>query len=130
MMVLLVCLGSITVSGQLIAKVDWRVVTVAILTLALIRPLIGWLSLLGSGHPTGESVVIAVFGIRGLGSVYYLAYATGHAKFEQTATLWATVLLIVIVSIVVHGIAVTPTMRWIDMRRSRSNRKPRSQSVH
>jgi NhaP-type Na+/H+ or K+/H+ antiporter len=86
--------------------------------------------LLGSGHPAGESVVIAVFGIRGLGSIYYLAYATGHAEFEQTATLWATVLLIVIVSIVVHGIAVTPTMRWIDMRRSRSNRKPRTQSVH
>jgi NhaP-type Na+/H+ or K+/H+ antiporter len=40
------------------------------------------------------------------------------------------VLLIVIVSIVVHGIAVTPTMRWIDIRRSRSNRKPRSRSVH
>lgn len=74
--------------------------------------------------------MIAVFGIRGLGSIYYLAYAAGQAEFEHVETLWATVLLIVIVSIIVHGIAVTPTMRWIDMRRSRSQREPRARSVH
>jgi NhaP-type Na+/H+ or K+/H+ antiporter len=106
------------------------VLSVAVLTLVLVRPVIAWLSLLGLGHPLGESLVIAVFGIRGLGSIYYLTYASGQAKFEHIETLWATVLLIVIVSIIVHGIAVTPTMRWVDMRRSGSQRKPRSQSVH
>ena len=130
MMVLLVCLGSIAASGQLLVEIDWRVLSVAVLTLVLVRPLIAWLSLLGSGHPMGESLVIAAFGIRGLGSIYYLAYAAGQAKFEHVETLWATVLLIVIASIIVHGIAVTPTMRRIDMRRSSSRRKPSAQSVH
>jgi NhaP-type Na+/H+ or K+/H+ antiporter len=75
-MVLLVCLGSIAASGPLFANIDWRIVAVAALTLAVIRPALGWLSLVGTGHTTGESIIIAIFGIRGLGSIYYLAYAT------------------------------------------------------
>jgi sodium/hydrogen antiporter len=124
MMVLLVCLGSIAVSGPLLANIDWRVSVVAFLTLALVRPLLGWLSLLGSPRSTGENLVIAVFGIRGLGSIYYLAYATGHAEFGGVEILWATVLLIILTSIVVHGVAVTPTMRWIDG--TRKSEPPRS----
>ncbi len=118
MMVLLVYLGSIAVSGPLLANIDWRVVTVAVLTLVVVRPMLGWLSLLGSSRSTGENLIIAVFGIRGLGSIYYLAYATGHAHFEKLDVVWATVLLIILTSIVVHGIAVTPTMRWIDSTRN------------
>lgn len=117
MMVLLVCLGSIAVSGPLLANIDWRVMAVAVLTLVVVRPILGWLSLLGSSRSTGENLIIAVFGIRGLGSIYYLAYATGHAHFERLDVVWATVLLIILTSIVVHGIAVTPTMRWIDSTR-------------
>lgn len=124
MMVLLVCLGSVAVSGQLLAAVDWRVGVVAVLALLLVRPLIGWLCLVGSGHSPGETAVIAVFGIRGLGSIYYLAYATGQAEFDGFETIWATVVLIVLASIVVHGITVTPTMRWIDRRGPSSSGEP------
>ncbi|MFW8607857.1 cation:proton antiporter [Rhizobium beringeri] len=130
MMVLLVCLGSIAASGQLLGGIHWRVAVVALLAIVFVRPVIGWLSLIGSGHPPGESLIIAVFGIRGLGSIYYLAYATGHAEFEHVETVWATVLLIVLTSIVVHGIAVTPAMRWIDGRRSRARRKQQAHAVH
>lgn len=130
MMVLLVCLGSIAASGELLAEVNWHIVVVVAVVLAVIRPAIGWLSLLGSRHTALESIAIAVFGIRGLGSIYYLAYATGLADFEGNGTLWATVLLIVIVSVVVHGIAVTPTMRLIDLHRTKTERQSREQSVH
>ncbi|TAX46256.1 cation:proton antiporter [Rhizobium leguminosarum] len=130
MMVLLVCLGSIAASGQLLEGIDWRVAVVAFLAIVFVRPTIGWLSLIGSGHPPGESLIIAVFGIRGLGSIYYLAYATGQAEFERVETVWTTVLLIVLTSIVVHGIAVTPAMRWIDGRRSRARRRQTAHAVH
>ncbi|MDV4181538.1 cation:proton antiporter [Rhizobium brockwellii] len=130
MMVLLVCVGSIAASGQLLEGIDWRVAVVAFLAIVFVRPIIGWLSLIGSGHPPGESLIIAVFGIRGLGSIYYLAYATGQAEFERVETVWTTVLLIVLTSIVVHGIAVTPAMRWIDGRRSRARRKQTAHAVH
>jgi NhaP-type Na+/H+ or K+/H+ antiporter len=129
MMVLLVCFGSIAASGQLLAVVDWRVLVVVVLAIVVVRPIIGWVSLIGAGHASGETAIIAVFGIRGLGSVYYLAYATGQAEFESVQIVWATVLLIVLVSIVAHGIAVTPAMRWVDGRRLRARRKQPKSSV-
>ncbi len=58
--------------------------------------------------------MIAAFGIRGIGSFYYLAYATTKADFPQTELIWATVALVVIVSVVVHGVAATPVMRMLD----------------
>jgi sodium/hydrogen antiporter len=130
MMVLLVCLGSIVATGTILVAVDWRVALVAALTLLAVRPLSGWLCLLGTGYPAGEKLVISVFGIRGLGTIYYLAYATGQAEFDNADAIWATGILIVLLSIVVHGIAVTPTMNWIDATRSKTQEPPGKSSVH
>ncbi|GAB3803596.1 hypothetical protein [Micromonospora zhanjiangensis] len=58
--------------------------------------------------------MIALFGIRGIGSFFYLAYATTHADFPQADLLWATVGLVVIVSVVLHGVAATPVMQLLD----------------
>lgn len=124
MMVLLVCFGSIVAEGTLLALVDWRVATVATATLVFIRPLAGWLSLRGCAHPTVEKVIVSIFGIRGLGSIYYLAYASGRAEFPGIETVWATVLMIILASIFLHGIAVTPVMRWIDRKRGVDAMKP------
>ena len=80
---------------------------------------------MGSPQPAKEKAVIAFFGIRGLGSFYYLAYATGQAQFERTELLWVTICLVVLASIVLHGIAVTPTMRHLDQSpKPRSTRRP------
>ena len=84
----------------------------------LVRPLLGWISFIGSGQFHEEEIIIAVSGIRGLKSIYYLVYATAYAEFQGAETVWATVLLIVVASIFVHGVAVTPTMRGIDDGRS------------
>lgn len=64
------------------------------------------------------------FGIRGLGSVYYLAYAINHGLPEEVATeLFAIVLNLVLASVVLHGISVTPIMntyeRTLERRRQR-----------
>jgi len=103
MMLLLVCFGSAVAEGKLISFVDWRVVVVAGLVLAVVRPVCGWISMLGCPHPTAEKLIIAVFGVRGLGSIYYLAYASGKVQFEAIETVWSTVFLIILVSIVLHG---------------------------
>lgn len=124
MMVLLVCFGSIVAEGSLLQKVDWRVAVVAVVTLSLVRPLAGWISLIGCRHSVAEKAIVSVFGIRGLGSIYYLAYASGKVQFEGIETIWATVLVIILASIVLHGIAVTPVMRWIDRRRGVDKMKP------
>jgi NhaP-type Na+/H+ or K+/H+ antiporter len=64
--------------------------------------------------------VIAFFGIRGIGSFYYLAYATATVTFPNSAELWALIGFVVIVSVVVHGISATPVMKRLDRRHERT----------
>jgi NhaP-type Na+/H+ or K+/H+ antiporter len=119
MMILLVVLGGAITGGGLLAEVTWPVVAFALATLFLVRPLSGWIGLWGRPEPADEKAVIAFFGIRGLGSVYYLAYALGRAPFEEPGLLWSAVGLIILISIVLHGVTVTPVMRRLDRRRTR-----------
>jgi NhaP-type Na+/H+ or K+/H+ antiporter len=68
---------------------------------------------------------MAWFGIRGIGSIYYLMYAIDHgiqpALAQQLLSLTAAV---VVTSIVVHGISVTPLMAWYEKRRSQRRKSP------
>ncbi|MHA6688116.1 cation:proton antiporter [Mesorhizobium sp. A556] len=117
MMALLVCFGAAIAEGTIFAALSWPVILTGALILMVVRPLSAWIGLSGLSMPSREKRVIAFFGIRGLGSFYYLAYAFGQAKFEQTDILWVTVCFVVLVSIMMHGIAVTPVMRRLDDRR-------------
>ena len=117
MMVLLVCFGAAIAEGSVFGAVTPAVVAVTALTLLVVRPVCGWIGLLGTPAPLRERAVIAFFGIRGLGSFYYLAFALGMAEFDQPRVLWATVCLVVLVSIVMHGMLVTPVMHRLDRLR-------------
>ena len=126
MMVLLVIFGGALVNGELLAALDWRVVAFAAFAIFLVRPVAGWIGLSHAGCPTGERAAISFYGIRGLGSVYYLAYALSHgpdagAQFERPDLLWTVVSLTVAISIALHGVTVTPVMRWLDRRTGRAD---------
>lgn len=69
----------------------------------LVRPLAGWLSLLGGRLRGGERVVVAAYGVRGVGSIYYLSYAGSHAELTNEAELWAITGATILVSTVAHG---------------------------
>jgi sodium/hydrogen antiporter len=103
-----VIIGGLLADSHLPAEAIWFVP----LLLLVIRPVSVWLGLLGSHSSGAQRGLIAWFGIRGIGSVYYLAYAVQHglepALAERIAALTLTA---VAVSIVVHGISVTPLMR-------------------
>lgn len=114
MMVLLVCFGAALAGGHLLRGLTWSAAAFAMAALLVVRPLSGWLGTMGSGHGRGERAVVSFFGIRGLGTVYYLAYALGHARFEDTDLIWATASLTVLVSIVMHGVLVTPALGLLD----------------
>ncbi|ASW04741.1 sodium:proton antiporter [Rhizobium sp. 11515TR] len=124
MMLLLVCFGSVIAEGSLMSHVDWRMVTVAILLLAVVRPLAGFISLLGCKLPMNEKWIISIFGIRGLGSIYYLAFASARGSFAAIETVWTTIFIIILVSISIHGVASRPVMRWIDRKRGVDAMKP------
>lgn len=117
MMVLLVLLGGAMTGGQLFRALSWDVVVFGLLTLFVVRPLAGWIGLLGTHPPPGEKMAISFFGIRGLGSIYYLAYGLNHAQFDKADVLWSAAGFIILVSVVLHGITVTPVMRHLDHRR-------------
>ncbi|WFU12427.1 cation:proton antiporter (plasmid) [Rhizobium sp. CB3090] len=124
MMLLLVCFGSVIAEGAILSHIDWRIAAVAVMTLAIVRPISGWISLIGAVQPRAEKAIVSIFGIRGLGSIYYLAYASGKASFEHIEIVWNTVFLIVLISVAAHGIAVTPVMRWIDRERGVDSMRP------
>jgi NhaP-type Na+/H+ or K+/H+ antiporter len=116
---LLLLLGGAVVSG-LLEPLTWPAALAGLALILVIRPLTGFLSLRGAPGRTAEHWVIATFGIRGIGSFYYLAYAVSHATFPNVDVVWATVAFVVVVSVVLHGVAVTPVMRLLDRSNERS----------
>ncbi len=124
---LLLLFGGAVVSG-LLAPLTWPAALVALALVFLVRPLVGWLSLRGAPGRPAEHWVIAAFGIRGIGSFYYLAYATSQADFPGEPLLWATAGLAVVVSVVVHGIAATPVMALLDRAGERTTDTSRAKS--
>lgn len=110
---LLLLLGGAVVGG-LLAPLTWQAATAGLVLIFLVRPVAAFASLRGAPGTTAEHWVIAAFGIRGIGSFYYLAYAMTHANFPRSDLLWATTGFVVVVSAILHGIAATPVMRYLD----------------
>jgi sodium/hydrogen antiporter len=117
--VILVLLGGAIARG-LLAGIGWRDLLVAAAFLLLVRPLAGWIGLARGKTGPRERAALAFFGIRGIGSLYYVAYALGEGAFgEQSARVWALVGLVVALSIVLHGATTAPAMDWLDRFRQR-----------
>jgi len=91
--------------GTYAASIAWYHVVIAASLVFLVRPLSGWIALVGTDLPPRERLVTAVFGVRGIGSLYYLAFAAGTATLPGLADLWLTVLVTIALSAVVHGLS-------------------------
>lgn len=126
MALLLLLFGGALASG-ILAQTTMREVGFALALVLLVRPLAGWLGLLGSGLRQRERWAIALFGVRGIGSFYYLAFALNHAAFERPEALWRVVSLVVLLSIVLHGFSAKPALarldRWRQVLATRRTRR-------
>jgi NhaP-type Na+/H+ or K+/H+ antiporter len=78
-------------------------IVIAVALIILIRPVIGWISLSGSKLKGRQRLVVAAYGVRGIGSIYYLGYAGSHLDLQNEAELWATTALAIVLSTVLHG---------------------------
>jgi NhaP-type Na+/H+ or K+/H+ antiporter len=117
--VILVLLGGAIARG-LLAGIGWAEVLVALAFLLLVRPLAGWLALARGKTGPRERIAISFFGIRGVGSLYYIGFALGTGNFAaQAQELWALVGLVVAMSIVLHGATTAPVMNRLDRLRQR-----------
>lgn len=113
MMVVLILFGGAIVDGLLrpLRWEDWLVAAVIIL---IVRPVAGLIALAGVRAVFKEKLMLAFFGIRGVGSFYYMAYALNHIELQQASRLWAIVGAVCLLSILLHGLTVTPLMRSLD----------------
>ncbi len=114
---ILLLLGAAITAG-LLAPLTLAGAALGLLLVLVIRPLTAWVALARTPLRRSERWVTAAFGIRGVGSVFYLAYA-GADFATDLPWLWATVGFTVVLSVVVHGVAATPLMRMLDVRRDR-----------
>ncbi len=119
---LVLLLLGIEISGGVLDHLDWRGVLVGVALLFVIRPLSGILALgvrprrtpeAGGLSPRGRAAV-AFFGVRGVGSIYYLAWATGEIELDAAPWLWSTTAFAIALSVVVHGVAATPVMKRLN----------------
>jgi NhaP-type Na+/H+ or K+/H+ antiporter len=98
-----------------------------VLTLGLfviIRPLATTLTLIRSPLSHSQRAFIAWFGVRGVGSIYYLAYVLAHGVSGATGRILTdTTLVVVAASIVVHGVSVTPLMQRYSARAERFRKR-------
>jgi NhaP-type Na+/H+ or K+/H+ antiporter len=117
---LLVLLGGAVVDGAL-APLTLRGAALGLAVVLLVRPIAGWLALLRTTMPQSERWALAFFGIRGIGSVYYLAHALNEAEFADADQLWAIVAFVILVSVLVHGISAAPLMKRVDAQREETS---------
>lgn len=112
--------------GALLWAVDWHPAAwwFVPLLLLVIRPLSVRIGLSGATVSSTQRWLVGWFGIRGVGSLYYLMYAVNHGLAPALADqLIALTLAVVVTSIVVHGTSVTPIMAAYERALRRGRRR-------
>lgn len=93
---------------------NWRTISLAIFVFIIARPLSVLVGLIGTGTSWRIRGISGWFGVRGIGSLYYLMYAIQHGLPEEFARDFIQLSLIVItLSILVHGITVKPLLHYL-----------------
>ena len=123
--------GIVLAVGVLIATVEFHsgVLWFVPVLFLLIRPLAVYVGLLGTRVKGTQRNLMGWFGIRGIGSLYYLLYAINHGIEPALAErLLSLTLAVVVASVVAHGISVTPLMKRYEARRT-AKKKPDAAAV-
>lgn len=81
----------------------WMDLFAALLIILIVRPVTGLLSLVGYHCHESDRWRIAFFGIRGMGSIFYLAYAQNSHEFTDINRLWSITSMVIIMSVILHG---------------------------
>lgn len=90
---------------------SWRAVALALFVFAVVRPISVLTGLMGTRTPWTIRSLVAWFGVRGIGSLYYLMYAIQHGLPEGLALeLMQLTLIVVTLSIFLHGTSVKPLL--------------------
>ncbi len=111
----LLAFGGMLASGVLNA-LTWPAALVGLALIFIIRPISGLLAEWISPLPWPGKFAVAFLGIRGMGSVYYLAYGQNSGTFPEMDLLWATLSFTILASIVIHGASAGRLIELIERR--------------
>lgn len=115
--------GTVLAVGALLSGLDagWGDIGVALLLVFAVRPLAVLATVRQQRMPARQRRLVAWFGIRGIGTLFYLLFALQQGLAGEAARLLVNATVVcVAVSIVVHGISATPLMAAHQRRRERS----------
>lgn len=113
------------IAGGLLGALTWTEALIGMILLLVVRPVAGILSFIGTAASWPERAVIGFFGIRGIGSFYYLSHALAESSFQEielliaAEQLWAFVGFVVLMSIILHGMSANPVMNALNRRQQR-----------
>ena len=107
--------GGLLASG-ILSALTVPAALLGLVVIFVVRPLAGIAGQLRCPLPWPGRWAIAFLGIRGMGTLYYLAYGQTHAAFEDLDVLWATASFVILASIVIHGVTAEPIMRRLERR--------------
>jgi NhaP-type Na+/H+ or K+/H+ antiporter len=108
--------------GAMISTGYWSTsgLLLAAILFLVIRPIAVWIGVRGIQAGGASRRLLAWFGIRGIGSVYYAVFFAGYELRDTVATqLLSAVFTVIAASIVVHGISAAPLMELYRSRRGR-----------
>lgn len=112
--VVLILFGGSLISG-ILEPATWLMLLFSVLFVLFIRPLTSWLSMLRVKMDRKEKMAVGFFGIKGMGSFYYLAFALNEAYFKFNQELWAIGSIVVLFSILLHGLTATPVLNRLEV---------------
>ena len=100
--IILVALGAAL--PELWPYLGWPEAIIGLSLVFVIRPVAAWFALAGLDLRWRPRAVMAFYGVRGIGSIYYLAYAGHHVELVNEGALWAIVAFTIVVSTSIHGL--------------------------
>lgn len=112
LVVWIILFGGSIMNGML-TLTDWRGILFAFVFVLLIRPLAGLIALAGVKESKRSKFAISFFGIRGIGSVFYLSWAMVQFDgFEYKNELYSITAYIILISIILHGLTAPSAMDY------------------
>jgi len=93
---------------------NWQAIPLALVFFFVIRPVFAFIFLWFTPTNMSQKMLMAWFGIRGIGSLYYLAYALNHGWNEQTKTVVDLTISTVALSIIIHGLSSQPILNYYE----------------
>ena len=109
--IFLILFGGSMIIG-LFSNIGWRPWAFGLLFILIIRPVSGYLALLGTPLCPRERVAVGFLGIRGVGSLFYLTWAFLHSDFGEWRLVYSTLAVVIFLSLLGHGLTARTLLHW------------------